>query len=264
MCLAAIAIQANPYFPFVCVANRDEFHNRPTAPLHAWSVQGCPIHAGKDLQSEGTWLGVSEQGRFALLTNVRKASLNRNDAPSRGELVTRALRQPLNLSTNEASQYSGYNLIQGNLIRQSFCYSTNQHIDSPGESSKVLVPGIHALSNGSLESNWPKTTSLKNGLSATLGELKRQPDANEFTEQLLALLANTSQAQDEDLPNTGVPYEWEKMLSAKKIVSPAYGTRSSAVITVDAQSMLCFTEISFNSEGKETGRRTVQFELAAR
>ncbi len=264
MCLAAVAIQSSPYFPFVCVANRDEFHNRPTAPLHHWSVHGVPIYAGKDLQSEGTWLGVSEQGRFALLTNVRNASLNRKDAPSRGELVTKALIEPLDLNPAEARQYSGYNLIQGNLIHQNLCYSTNQHMDQNGDSNQRLMPGIHALSNGSLMSKWPKTTSLKNGLSSVLDDLERQPYIAEFTERLLTLLADTSQAPDEALPNTGVPYEWEKMLSARKIVSPAYGTRSSAVITVDAHSTLCFTEVSFDSEGKETGRRTVQFELAAR
>ncbi|HEX7813086.1 MAG TPA: GNAT family N-acetyltransferase, partial [Burkholderiales bacterium] len=31
------------------------------------------------------------------------------------------------------------------------------------------------------------------------------------------------------LPQTGIPYDWEKRLSASFIVSPAYGTRASSV-----------------------------------
>jgi len=263
MCLAAIAIQTNPFFPFVCVANRDEFHNRPTAPLHAWTTNNTRIHAGKDLQSGGTWLGVTEQGRFALLTNVRDARLNKEQAPSRGDLVVQALIKPLNLSRDQSQQYSGFNLIQGCLPTQTLAYSTNQpNVDSDSEST--LEPGIHALSNGGLSSNWPKTTSLKSNLNAQLLSLNKKPDTAQFTEQLLCLLSDTQQAPDYALPNTGVPYTWEKMLSAKKIVSPSYGTRSSAVITVDDDWCLCFTEVSFDEEGKETGRHSVKLHLAAR
>ncbi|MDP3825142.1 MAG: NRDE family protein, partial [Polaromonas sp.] len=36
MCLIAFAIGASPRWPLVVAANRDEFLNRPTAPLARW------------------------------------------------------------------------------------------------------------------------------------------------------------------------------------------------------------------------------------
>ncbi len=49
--------------------NRDEFLNRPTAPA-SWEDD---ILAGRDLASGkkgGTWMAISQNGKFAMLTNV--------------------------------------------------------------------------------------------------------------------------------------------------------------------------------------------------
>lgn len=90
MCLAAIAINQHPNYKLVCIANRDEFHNRPSQPMHWWSEND--ILAGADLQANGTWMGITKQGRFALVTNVRNPDLHpAQDAPSRGHLVTWSL-----------------------------------------------------------------------------------------------------------------------------------------------------------------------------
>ena len=45
-------------------------HARPAAPLARWE-DGSGILAGRDLEAGGTWLGVAEAGRFALVTNYR-------------------------------------------------------------------------------------------------------------------------------------------------------------------------------------------------
>ena len=72
MCLIAFAIQARPGLPLLLAANRDEFFDRPTAPLHRWGASdGVEVLAGRDLRDGGTWLGVSAAGRVAMLTNVR-------------------------------------------------------------------------------------------------------------------------------------------------------------------------------------------------
>src|SRR3546814_7142869 len=64
MCVLAFAWRAHPHWPLIAAGNRDELHARPAQPLARWDR---PDHllAGRDLQSGGTWLGVSEQGRFA-------------------------------------------------------------------------------------------------------------------------------------------------------------------------------------------------------
>ena len=63
MCLVLFAWQAHPRFPLVLAANRDEFHQRPSAPADFWP-DSPGLLAGRDLQAGGTWMGVTRSGRF--------------------------------------------------------------------------------------------------------------------------------------------------------------------------------------------------------
>ena len=81
MCVAVLAWQAHPRWRLVVAANRDEFHERPTAPLARWSDGTI---AGRDLQAGGTWLGLNAAGRLALVTNFRLPGYPRPDLASRG------------------------------------------------------------------------------------------------------------------------------------------------------------------------------------
>lgn len=69
MCIVALAWHVLEDMPLCLISNRDEFYHRPTALLHQW--EHTPIIAGQDLQSGGTWMGVTPQGRWAVLTNFR-------------------------------------------------------------------------------------------------------------------------------------------------------------------------------------------------
>lgn len=258
MCLAVIAINALPEFPFICLANRDEFHDRPTAPLQPWHGKHGTFWAGKDLQSGGTWLGIGSNAEFALLTNVRNSTLNMPvTAPSRGELVVNAIELGVGPTADDAVNYAGFNLICGNLKTPDMQCMSNQglKLNNGREFSTQLRPGIHSISNGYLNAPWPKSNMLKAGLQETLDAFKQNPvNTTAFEKDLLALLSSTELAQDSELPSTGVPYQWEKMLSAVKIVSPMYGTRSSAVVLMDRNNTVHFTEITLNPEGCEIGR----------
>ncbi len=89
MCLIAFATAASEEYPLVLIANRDEFFDRPTEPLHAWS--GTPtIYAGRDAEAGGTWLGINQLGRWAALTNFRQTGAKQGEQ-SRGHLVTQCL-----------------------------------------------------------------------------------------------------------------------------------------------------------------------------
>jgi len=258
MCLAACYIDPSGPYPFVCFANRDEFHHRPTAPLHRWP--NTDLFAGKDLLSGGTWMGLTEQGHFALLTNVRNAALNKgNEAPSRGKLVTDFLTRGALPDWALSSQYAGFNLIAGQLKYGAvdLSYLTNQ---SP-QDSQTLQAGTHVLSNGKLNDMWPKSKALAQGLTQLMS--KSPQSIGGLIQSGLELLSNQDLAEDSHLPNTGVPYEWEKMLSAAKIVSPAYGTRCSTVLAVTAEGDCCLTEVSFGPNGEVLGP-AVQFKIKLR
>ncbi|MCP1344019.1 NRDE family protein, partial [Halomonas sp. FL8] len=70
MCLIVFDWRPGSPTPLRLAANRDEFYDRPTAPLARW--QDAPeIVAGRDLRAGGSWLGVHRQGRMAAVTNVR-------------------------------------------------------------------------------------------------------------------------------------------------------------------------------------------------
>src|SRR5438045_8915093 len=92
MCLAIVALDAHPHYALVLVANRDEYHARPTEAAHWWTEGD--ILAGRDLRAGGTWLGVTRTGRWAFVTNVRPGAERNSDAPSRGLLLPGVLRAP--------------------------------------------------------------------------------------------------------------------------------------------------------------------------
>src|SRR5947209_1757526 len=115
MCLIVLAWRAVPSFRLVVAANRDEFHRRPAAAAAFWSDRPS-ILAGRDLEAQGTWMGVSRNGRFAAVTNYRGAREARA-AESRGALVARFLAGAdaagdyMKAVADRAAAYSGFNLL---------------------------------------------------------------------------------------------------------------------------------------------------------
>lgn len=55
----------------------------------------------------------------------------------------------------EANQYNGFNLIVADLASKSMVYVTNRPKGDPA-SIKEVNPGIHVLSNATLNTHWPK------------------------------------------------------------------------------------------------------------
>mgnify|MGYP002786721140 CR=1 FL=1 len=88
MCLVLFAKNVWDSFPYLILANRDEFFDRPTKAAAYWEDQD-DVFAGRDLSSFGTWLGVSKKGRLAFLTNRRNLREPNPSSPlSRGKLVS--------------------------------------------------------------------------------------------------------------------------------------------------------------------------------
>lgn len=230
MCLVALALGVNARFPFVLASNRDEFFERPTEPMH-WSGEP-PLLAGRDLQGGGTWLGLSTNGRLALVTNIRRSGAQRADAASRGAIVPEWLASPLDADgfwqALEAPRFNGFNLIAGDLVRGEWFWGSS---DTP--QPQALGVGIHGLSNATLDAPWPKVDALKarlqQGLSSAAGRA-------ELEVTLFAALADPRPAPDAELPSTGVPLDVERWLSSAFISAPdrRYGTRCSTLLIAEA------------------------------
>jgi uncharacterized protein with NRDE domain len=73
------------------------------------------------------------------------------------------------------------------------------------------------------------------------------------------LLRDDSLHPDEHLPQTGVPLDWERLLSAAFVKSPAYGTRSSTVFIQDSGGRITFDEQTWLPDAAIGPRRRFRF-----
>jgi uncharacterized protein with NRDE domain len=256
--------------PLIAAANRDEFFERAAAPAAAWA-DAPHIFAGRDLLAGGSWMGITrpaEAGdgsetaeppmrancaddtpaatataaapsRFAAITNIRNPAEHRHGAPSRGQLVAGFLQGSMSARdyvaqiAPVADSYNGFNLVLCD--GQELVWYSNQGNDDP-RNGQPLAPGIYGLSNALLDSPWPKVLKTKAQFASLLC-LGAPEDA------YFEMLSDTTRAPDMRLPETGVPLELERLLSAVKIESPNYGTRSSTVVKLFAHAPAVLHEV---------------------
>jgi uncharacterized protein with NRDE domain len=253
MCLVVVALARHPRYSLVVAANRDEFHARAALPAH-WGDRApfAGMLAGRDLAAGGTWMGVRSDGRWALVTNVREGRGGDTAAPSRGELVPEVLNAPsasaLSALRRKAAAYNGFNLLAGDAGSATW-------LSNRASGGRTLAQGVHGLSNALLDTPWPKVTRTRDAVDdwAARGDDDLAP--------LFAVLADRSRAADPELPATGVPLEWERLLSAPFIVSDDYGTRCSTVLAIGRDGRTRFVERSFDVRGNATGDVAFDFDI---
>jgi uncharacterized protein with NRDE domain len=273
MCLIVFAWQVVPGVPLIAAANRDEFYERAAAPAAPWP-EYPRIFAGRDLKAGGSWMGITRpdgagaeascpdeppvrascQGesdpapaalarapsRFAAITNLRNPQDHRAEAPSRGALVAGFLqgemtaREYVAQIAPDAAAYNGFNLVLCD--GKELVWYSNKAGDDP-RNGQPLAPGVYGLSNALLDSTWPKVLKTKAQFASLL--CLGAPE-----EAYFEMLSDTTIAPDMRLPDTGVPLEWERLLSAVKIESPNYGTRSSTVVKLYANSPAVLHEVT--------------------
>ena len=253
MCIAYLAIGAHPDWPLFIAANRDEFHSRPTTVAAPWPNYP-DLLAGIDNVAGGTWLGITRQGKFGLLTNYRDMAYDAQ-AVSRGALVADYLQGHetpqayAELVAAQGNRYNGFNLIVGDLT-QAF-YVGNRHGDGHAVG---LAPGRYVLSNHLLNTAWPKTQRLKERLDHY--PLENIPKS---VNPIFDILKDQTVAQDDALPSTGLSLERERLLSSPFIISPEYGTRCSTVVAINAAGRGFFSEITYDPQGTPVERHDWPF-----
>jgi uncharacterized protein with NRDE domain len=239
MCLILLSYRVHGRYPLILAANRDEFYERPSAAVSLWN-DAPGVIAGKDLQRGGTWLGITKTGRLAMLTNYRERPPFGQNAPSRGWLVrdflcgeeeTKAYLEKIEV---EKAEYNGFSLILGDMNRLHYISNRGDMLE--------LSPGLYGLSNRLLDTPWPKINRGKEAIGSLLSK-----SDNPLPEDIFRILADRSKPRDDELPDTGVGLEWERILSSIFITSPKYGTRSSSVIMIDRRNHVMFIERVFNS-----------------
>lgn len=253
MCLITFALNQHPHYPFILVANRDEFYPRPSQQMHYWPDMP-EILAGRDEKLGGTWLGFHSNGKFCAVTNFRRPSESTQPLLSRGQLVTDALvsqsstQQHLAQLTASRHEYGLYNLLIAD--KTGIYFSDNQPLSSQRKNSKdqaltaKLKPDLYGLCNASLDTPWPKLEATKDQLRQII------TDDLVSLDNLDKLLNDTRQAPLHSLPKTGISAQWEQALSSQFIALENYGTRAKTIVLQDSSGYTQIREISYNASGE--------------
>ena len=229
MCVLAFAWQAHPRWPLVLAGNRDERHDRPARPLARWRTPAGLI-AGQDETSGGTWLGVGDEGRLAVVTNLRGYGGPDPSRVSRGALVRDWVAGDgayANLDETALDDFNPFNLIT--VANGQAAFWSNR----PRNAQAVLPPGLYGLANGALDEPGPRTLAIKAAMRSWLDQDHSGPEA------LFAPLAETA--------------------AEVFIRQPLYGTRCSTVVALDSQGQGRISERRFDAMGRLTGQTDLAF-----
>ncbi|MEM9605587.1 MAG: NRDE family protein [Pseudomonadota bacterium] len=228
MCIVFLALDTpDNSAGFTVLANRDEFVDRPTAGAHRWTDRPGLI-GGRDLEAGGTWLAVTPAGRFAAVTNVRAPDRVQSGKRSRGDLVTAWVDGGDSIAgfshtlMATAGEYNPFNLLFGEKT-DFVLYDGVEH------TLLNLTRGVHAFSNGSPQTPWPKVRHGRNAFEQAL------PVGRDTADSMVAVARDATQAPDSALPETGVPQDIERQLSSVFIPEGElgrgrYGTVSTSLL----------------------------------
>lgn len=232
MCLILISYQMHEQRPLVIAANRDEYFSRPTQPAAYWSDHS-QIYAGRDLEGGGTWLGVTRQGRFAVVSNWTEATSTSQASRSRGDLVRHFLTGSQSSAQFIAdvrwNEYQGVNLLAYD--GTDLLYTNNRTHDIEN-----LAPGFYGMTNAHL---WSADMRSLYGL-----RLFEQYAERGSCDDLIQML-HYSSIQEHDLSP-------EIEHSPCFIYGEFYGTRASTAVIYEAD-QIQFDEQSYHAFGTPTG-----------
>lgn len=247
MCILFLAKNCHPDYPLIITANRDEYFERPTQASHFWD-DDSDLLAGRDLQAGGTWMGLNRQRQLAALTNLRLPHLVKEGAKSRGDIVKKCLQlDSAHLTdwlTQQTTAYNPFNVVWGD---QHNLYT----FDNVKRRYQTLEDGFHSISNGYMDDYWVK---MSRGVQQLQHYLSQTNDV--VIDELAELMRNKAQADDYDLPNTQIPYTYEKALSsifipATSFEKGVYGTRSTTIVLF-TKDQIDWCEYSYDRSGKVT------------
>lgn len=246
MCIVLLTT-AHPDYALIVLDNRDEFILRATSRPHWWSHDSSTqeILSARDLQraEQGTWMGITRSGNFAVLTNYKEEDTKDNSTTgqrSRGGMVTAWLSaDPAEetsdfvrrmLSGDGVKGVGGFSLLCGRLRPRGGTMTAIQSLAVISNRAENLedVPWItgqkgeiHGLSNTTFnDPSWPKVRMGKEMLSNVIG---KGSSKEQLIKELFDILDNDTlppKSQEE----TFSEYTYHLR---KSIFIPAFGSSDS-------------------------------------
>ncbi len=215
MCTLAVLVGTDRRWPLVVAANRDERLGRAS---EGWALReparGPRYLAPRDLVAGGTWIGLSDRGVFAGVTNYHASAAwyPDPDRRSRGELVGMALVSPgagearAALAAVAAEAFNPFHLVVGD-ARSAFVW----WYDGEAAGFAPLGPGLHVVTENAWDGSCPRAALVRSRwpLDPTPPRLR----------ELLSLHGPVASFGGATCIH----------------MDPAYGTRSSAVLRIAAE-----------------------------
>ncbi|KAG8950827.1 hypothetical protein FRC04_007059 [Tulasnella sp. 424] len=243
MCIGLYTL-SHPEYALILCANRDEFLDRPTErakwhtfePIRGSEASKDPgreevavppeevpqeergkVLSGRDAAAGGTWLGITREGKVALLTNITEPRAVY--ATTRGELASNWLLSDDSLdafsfkltSQHHWKSYAGFNLLllepkwaSGRPKAPSALLSyTGEYATNSGGGGIITARSLHedevtfvgGITNGieSLDGKeWPKLVEGTTKLREALAELDKDASAEQIVERLSEILRSVS------------------------------------------------------------------------
>ena len=252
MCLILVSKNIHPCYPLIIIANREEYHSRPTQSLSFWHDHPT-IAAGRDLTAGGTWFGLNIQGQFAAVTNIHEPTAPAISNNSRGKLVFDWLRQNSGSANwrlhdpNQLQHYAGVNIIFGDMTN---LWWNSNRTNAP----RPIASGISGVSNALLDSPWHKIVYGKQLFKRIISSRLR-------LETLFELLSDRTPANEIHGSKSCFPDTLPAAQSAIFVIGTLFGTRSSTVLLVDQQDKVQLIERSYDSEAIIIGENRLEFRL---
>ena len=110
-----------------------------------------------------------------------------------------------------------------------------------------------SVSNGALDDIWPK---MALGVKSLEDLIKTN---NIDVEAFFAIMMNQTTAAQSQLPATGIDSTLELLLSSIFIVSPSYGTRSTAIVMQSSKGTVEVYERNYGSDGETMNQDKFEF-----
>ena len=183
---------------------RQEYLSRPTAAAAWWPSPNDYILGGRDLLRpvQGTWLGITKQGRIAVLTNFREEGQIVQEAKSRGAMVNAFLMQERSSPVDTESfakrlidegvtGVGGFSLVCGQ-AGQPLAVISNRTPDLDDVTwiakEKDETVGLSNAAYGN--HSWPKVNNGKKMMQEAIeASVKRKDSKEAFVEEMMRLLS---------------------------------------------------------------------------
>ena len=240
MCLIVLSLNPKSDYKLVLTSNRDEFYERPTKSMHWWD-SSPRVLAGKDKNFDGTWMALSEKGKFAAVTNVREFTSLSTQKKSLENLASRGdLVKDFVLSNHSASEYlseidclnyQGFNLILFDGTDGLIC-------SNRGFERKLIEGETYAIGNKPIENKSEKILSAEEDFAKILSSEISGKNLFTMMQAPVNKPLEFSEAFTKENHGREFPYRF--------IATDIYGTRSTTSIIIDKNNDAEIEEISFN------------------